>query len=73
MSIAIRLYNKLILKGLSLRDARVITEEAVSNKNVEALLELHGRTANDDKPEDHRIEVLVWVLADRILAAKRDS
>lgn len=67
MSIASRLCNKLVLKGLSLQDAKEVTKETLAQRDAQVVLELHDRTPHDDKPEIHRIEVLIWILADTLL------
>lgn len=70
MSITTRLYDKLRLKGLDNITAADITLETVELRDAQVVLELHDRTPHDNKPPIHRIEVLIWILADTILARR---
>lgn len=70
MSIATRLCDKLVLKGLSPEVAREVTLETLKLQDAEVVLELHKRTPHDEEPPIHRVEVLIWMLADTLLARR---
>lgn len=70
-SISSRLYEKLRNKGLDEGMATAVMRETLELDSLLTILKLHDRTTSDDKPPIHRIEVLVWVLADSLLKKRK--